>query len=423
MLAMATATGLLVNYALGMITSDISHTAAMAAAIGLTSTAFIVTASGRGGLAALFGLGWLRGLLAVAVLLLYAGPILFEPLQAWDARSIWFFQAKRIFFDGGFAMPGGWGNAAYWFSHIDYPKLLPLLAAQMAQGFGTWNEHLPKAALLALLAPVVLGLLGAARRISAALLLLGGLLLLSGGEMVWNGYMDAFSAMYGGLALLYLARWQATRSPLELVSGVVFLGVALNLKNEGMLFALSAVLVLAITRATKWAQHAARKDAAGSRCAAMAAVPALAAFGVWTLRKWYWKVPNDLNLGLESLGRAWQRIGDGALGPVWHALLIDGRTAAAAALLFAATALARIFGVAVPRVAWYPAAVVVLYLVGISLVYLATPHDLQWHLKFSADRTALTAVAGLFVSCFMVLEAIEESATGTDSLKPAHPER
>jgi hypothetical protein len=163
-------------------------------------------------------MGWGRWLLAAALLLPWAGAILFEPLQAWDARSIWFFGAKRIYFGGGLAGAGDWTLAAYAFSHADYPKLLPLLGAQFASAWGVWNEYIPKASLLVLLAPVIVGLLGLPRRIGLSLVFLLGVLLLSTKEYLWNGYADTYLCLYAVLSMLYFARWLEASEPLDLAS-------------------------------------------------------------------------------------------------------------------------------------------------------------------------------------------------------------
>tara|TARA_B100001093_G_scaffold367805_1_gene352703 strand:- start:4355 stop:4861 length:507 start_codon:yes stop_codon:yes gene_type:complete len=86
-----------------------------------------------------------------AILIAILNFILFEALHTWDARSIWFFQAKVLFYDGELIKDSVWTNEAYEFSHLDYPKMLAVLAASVANIFGYWNEYLPKLALLVLL--------------------------------------------------------------------------------------------------------------------------------------------------------------------------------------------------------------------------------------------------------------------------------
>ena len=401
-IALALAAGLLVNHALGVISADLGAVLAVSGAIALASVGW--AASLRGFLPALFGLGRARWALAAAVVLVFCGPILLEPLQAWDARSIWFFHAKRIFYDGGFEATRGWGNPAYAFSHVDYPKLLPLLAAQAAYAAGFWNEYVPKVALLALLAPVVLGLLGAARNVGVGLVLLMLAFLLGGKDLVWNGYVDAYVAAYSGLSLIFFSRWLSRGAWLDLASALVFLGVVLNLKNEGMLIAvcvgagllLYAPVVLRVLGAARvppaiW----------------IALLLAFTGFAVWTATKVYWGAHSDLQLGPGTLSRIVERVGEGGVGVVGLAMLSQIGSTAALVLVALAAALAKVLRRHVPPQAWFPAIVSGVYVLGIFAIYLGTPHDLRWHLTFSVERTLLAAMCGFFASAFLVLEAID----------------
>jgi hypothetical protein len=401
-LALAGAAGVLVNYALGVTLTDLDPVLLICAAIAAASLCW--AAAMPGFLRALVDLGPVRWIVAVGLLLLFAGPILLEPLAGWDARSIWFFQAKRIFHDGGLDIEKGWVNLSYGFSHLEYPKLLPLLGAQVAYGLGFWNEYLPKAGLLVLLAPVVLGLLGVARHLGYAFVLLLLVFLLGGGAYLWNGYADAYLAAYAGLAMLFFSRWLSRGAALDLACGLVFLGVTLNLKNEGTLVAVcvGAGLLLFAPAAVRMLTARRVPEAVW-----IALLLPLIGFGVWTATRIYWGGESDLQLGLGTVARIAARIGDGGLVVAGLAMLSQpGSTGAALALVFAAI-LAGKSGRRVPPEAWFPAVVAAMYALGIFAIYLGTPHDLRWHLATSAERTLLVAMCGFCGSAFLVLEAIE----------------
>ena len=51
-------------------------------------------------------------------------PILSLPLYDWDARSIWFFHGKMIYYAGTLGPEAGWNIQTPQFSHVDYPKLV-----------------------------------------------------------------------------------------------------------------------------------------------------------------------------------------------------------------------------------------------------------------------------------------------------------
>lgn len=421
LLALSLCAGLLLNYALGLVIPDLRLLAAAGALVVAANLAWVANQPrGQVGFGGLLAIGWTPAFLIATAMLLFGGVIVYEPLQAWDARSIWFFQAKRIYFDGGLRLPGEWGNPAYFFSHIDYPKLLPILGASIAQAFGLWNEYIPKGALLILLAAAVLGLAGLARAgggLSA--LFLASVLLLAGKDLVWNGYMDAFAGLYAGLAVLYAARWLQHRGAHDLVSGILFLALTAALKNEGMLFGLCTAAVVGAGLLLP-SRTAATPPQALPRCAAVAVFIALAGFGAWSVLKVYWHMHNDLALGPASLVRIGERLAGGASTQVLKALVVDGNVGHASLVLFAAAVAAKALRTPLPLHLWVPAAAGLGYFAGLALVYLATPSDLGWHLRTSADRTTLMAVAGLFGSAFLILEAIE-TWPGTATGAPAQP--
>jgi hypothetical protein len=414
-LALAFASGLVVNYALGTLIPDLSLVLASGWLIATLVLTWLLVRK-RPMLRDLLGMGSTRWLLTCCVLLAFAGAILFEPLQAWDARSIWFFQAKRIFFNGGLDISQGWTNRAYGFSHVDYPKLLPLLGAQFAHAFGLWNEYIPKASLLVLLLPVVLALAGLAERFRFGLLFIAGTFLLMTKELIWNGYIDTYLCLYGAVSVLYFARWLATRATLELAVGGAFAGVAANLKNEGALLVLCIGAALVVfgwfTRGTplrtRW------RDLAGG--ASLAFLLPVIGFGAWALTKHQWQLPNDLQLGLGTVLRGFQRVQEGRLTDLAHALIVPTGAGTAAALLLGTAAVARLLGTRLLPSTWFPAAVALLYFCGIFVIYLGTPHDLTWHLTTSADRTMLMVLFVFLGSTFLILDAMESRGPATDGV-------
>ncbi|GAC1605612.1 MAG: hypothetical protein NVS3B2_12210 [Ramlibacter sp.] len=415
-LALALVAGLLVDHALAVLVSTLRWVALGAFAIAAGSLAWALS-SRRRALRDMLAIGWLRWLLLAAILLAFAGPILFEPLQDWDARSIWFFGAKRIFFDGGLADASAWTLPAYEFSHPDYPKLLPLLAAQFAQGWGVWNEYIPKASLLLLLAPVVAALAGLSQRIGLALGALAFVLLLSTRQYLWNGYADTYLALFGVLSLLYFARWLGSSSALNLALAGAFLGVAVNLKNEGALLALCIAVALAGWRLTAAASPPVAPWRGWPSGVWIALLLPWVGFAGWTLTKQHWQLTNDLQLGAGSAQRFVQRLGEGQLPVILNTLVLRSDAGRAAGLLLLAAGLARVLRTPLPASAWFPAAVALLYCAGLCVIYLATPNDVAWHLSTSADRTIVLAAFGFLGSTFLVLEAMEGVAA--DGRAPA----
>ena len=65
-----------------------------------------------------------------------------SPVSDWDARSIWLFNSKRIFFNQSLNEYTNYIGSE--FSHLDYPILVQTLSASLAKLIGNWNEIFPK---------------------------------------------------------------------------------------------------------------------------------------------------------------------------------------------------------------------------------------------------------------------------------------
>jgi len=407
---LACAGGLLVDLLLGLCMADLRAVLLIDIAIALAAITWLGLTRKVDVPARLLP-GTVESLVLALVLAAFAGPILLEPLQAWDARSLWFFQAKLIHFNGGLDLAReDWTNPAYAFIHADYPKLLPLLAAQIAGAAGYWNEFIPKGALLLLLVPVVLGLgaLTGAHPFAAPAVFLFGTYLLGCRELLWNGYADGYLALYAGVSSLFLARWLDARRAVDLALGVALIGIAMSLKNEGALLALCAVVsvggFVALDPRRPTARALARSLAPAAPYAALAAL----CFGAWLLAKSRLSLPNDLDFGPASLQRAWTRARAGEFAPIARAIFGGRGVLAATGLLLATATLCSVFRVRLGRHVWLPASAALCYLAGLFGVYACTPQDLRWHLATSADRTVLAGVFGILASAYLCLAALQQ---------------
>ena len=65
-----------------------------------------------------------------------------SPVADWDARSIWLFNAKRIFYNYDLLDYMNYSGSE--FSHLDYPILIQALSASFAMLIDNWNEIFPK---------------------------------------------------------------------------------------------------------------------------------------------------------------------------------------------------------------------------------------------------------------------------------------
>jgi hypothetical protein len=258
-----------------------------------------------------------------------------EPLVAWDARSIWFFHAKAIFFDHGLHTSDFWLNEEYNWSHKYYPQLTSMLAARYADFIvAGWNEYAPKGALVPLAASSILGLLAISKNWLQFLLALVAAVALAGGQF-YNGHQDGWLALYGCVAICALARWSLNNKRQDLMLGIAALAMALCLKNEGQLLLVAAL------------------------------VPLL-----------YGALLHRARLGVRELTQR---------------LFFLAQKVTEDTFLLESTSAFLVVGLCVrvnkgDLLVGIPAA---LYTTGVIAVYLGTPYDFEWHVMFSLDRVTL----------------------------------
>jgi hypothetical protein len=409
LLALTWLCGLLVNYGLVLIVSDLRLALGLGAALavaGLTHLGFMLHRAARtGNLALGSSLTWLGVGLLMA---LYAVPILTQPLQAWDARSIWFFHARMIYIAGELSPATGLDHRSIAFSHPDYPKLIPALAAQLTTLRGYWNEYLPKAALWLALGPAFLGLFSLARQRIAFLFLLT-VLPFSLRGWLWNGYMDGHLALYLALALLFIGRALLSGDDLDFLLGLTTLALLPNIKNEGYLAALASLIAWGITAWLRRKSGDAKVwvEAFRSKATWVYLGLMIMPMGLWNVKKALWWLNNDLDLGsAASVTRLLTRLGDGSLDTILrmaYPYLYGGILV----FLFIVTVLI-LQRRALPSTAHVALLTAGLYLLGLLAIYLATPHDLNWHLRTSVDRTLLGVDAAAFVAGYFMLGELEE---------------
>ncbi|WP_035496839.1 hypothetical protein [Citrifermentans bremense] len=339
--------------------------------------------------------------------------VLGEPVSGWDARSIWFLHGKMIFYSGSVDAGKNWLVPSLSFSHLDYPNLVPIIAAQVALLAGYWNEYLPKLSLVALLLPALLLLLslfwGKWRR-----LLLIAIPLLFTWPWLKNGYMDGYLALYAGLAAFYLGRWLERFDRLDLVTGLVACVIVLQLKNEGMLYVPIVAAVATFFLLLKRSRRDGRPGAGDTTSLTPAPLPkgegrqagprlqwgevreglvlvafAFSGWGLWERKKHLFKLKNDLNLGLQSLDMVQQRLSDGSLGVILKYLYVVNNVNLSLGILLLSLVWNLRKGNRPGVGALFCMLVGGLYFSGIVAIYLATPHDLiSFHLP-TGERTML----------------------------------
>lgn len=351
--------------------------------------------------------------LFAAFILVVAVMAVFTPISKWDARSIWFFHGKMIFYADGFRLDPAWLNPLISFSHVDYPKGLPVIAAEVAKLAGFWNEYLPKGALAVIAAPALAGLMsfGGGRRMA----LLAVLALLPG-AMLWNGMMDGYLALYALLAALRLVEWASEGDEEALASALASIGVMAVLKNEGLV--LGAVLLISFSASRLWNVGREEGKAEGFGFSGRIWVVAAAVFASPALW-WFLKKTHGLRVDIiggaggviPALARASERISDPHVltGVLW-AMAADPLSAFAALSAAALWTRAKVRGKMKPSGIYPLAASGFIYALVLAAVYLVTPHDLDWHLEKSVDRVMMPVAMMFFAACVVFADGLGKNA-------------
>lgn len=356
---------------------------------------------------------WLPVIVISAILILYYVTILCEPLEGWDARSIWFFHAKMIWSAGSISPLAGWNHPSLeWGFHVDYPKLIPGLAAQWSYVLGYWNEYAPKFALFLLLIPAVLWIFSFySRRLSFLLLVLMfpfGLSL-----HLWIGLVDGYVAFYAVIFLLLSGRYFQKRRLIDLLSALSCLALLSNIKNEGILIALLGLVSIIMTgmisdriKVTDFKKIFSPYHAAWL---ALIAAP----FILWSIvYKNKWHLTNDLQIGtVESFFRLSNRLFDGVSFPfvLKETFFHSEGTVRLAFVMFSGCVIYLILGKR-HIFSWIQSLfIAVAYYFCLVIIYLITPHDLKWQLTYSVSRTMLPVSSCLIAGIYFILKELEDA--------------
>ena len=331
------------------------------------------------------------GALALAVLaaaslgLVLAGRALDAegwPGYGWDGLSIWLVRAKVLAHSA--ELPAAlFRERQLVQGHWDYPLLLPALLAWFARVGGLELRELALALGLvaACFAPALaLGLRSALPAPTAAALALAPFAVPGLVVTHFGAYADPLLVLVALAGFAWSAAGAIRQDTALVAAGALALACAVATKNEGALWLLAATAgAIALARAA--GSSVASALATGVRCA----LPGLLIFAVWRATCARLGVADTLpaELRFDLLGaRA------GELFEALRSFLGEPQRAIALGACVVAT-LALAGGALRTRAARAAAllAAPAVYLVGLSLVYLATPHELAWHLVTSLPRT------------------------------------
>ena len=406
-LALTFLLGISINHLLMLLIHDMRISLIVGAtlsAIGFGRAIFIT----RNTFACYFKLGTFIGLITLLTAVMFSFFILNSPLE-WDAQYIWFFHGKMIYYSNGFSQSAGWSNPEYQFSHVDYPKLIAILAAQCAYLAGCWNDYLPRLSLLVLLVPAVLGVGSFFARVNVSFIYLYLMVFFSLNVYTINGYMDAYLAIYACISLLFIWRGSTSDNSDDIVTGFAFSSIIPLLKNEGMLFLVSLVCSLIFYLFMYKSRIYSFTRLARTRVFWYMAGLLSSNIIVWSWIKQRWGLRNDLNIGVDSIQRIIDRASDGSVF-ILTDYIISYTNVGISLFLLLLTILfsvrSRVFKL---ESIVFCMSVAFVYFAGMFLIYMSTPYDLLWHISSSVYRTMMTVNLSVITANYIVLATLDNN--------------
>jgi len=277
------------------------------------------------------------------------------PMWEFDFLTNWGLKAKV------FALHGGidWQflqSAWYRNTHPDYPPLVPLMFDAFALVRGGWDDRWIGLFYPAIAFAATLFTFRIARRevddVRAAII---AVILCPLFASPWPGLADAWLIAFAFIGLL-LIRGN------DVLLGATFLGLGAMTKNEGLTFIIAAACALLVARRAK--------DIARLWPAVVLALP-------WLILRAVHHIHGDL-----TSGSVIARIGEHLAHP---ALMIDAFRGAPLGkpLMWLGIIAGAFLAARAQRFLFTAAGVQLAFYVG---AYFATPHDVQWHVRWSWER-------------------------------------
>ncbi len=145
----------------------------------------------------------------VLIIVILSFISLSSPVSDWDGRSIWLFNAKRIFYNSHLFEYTSYHGSE--FSHLDYPIMVQTLSASLASMIGHWNEIFPKYSNLIISLPALLIISKVIKNKLEKLFLLI-LIFFIFEKRIISGEMDALLALYSCASLILLVEFSELKN-------------------------------------------------------------------------------------------------------------------------------------------------------------------------------------------------------------------
>lgn len=195
----------------------------------------------------------IKNILVLFLIIFYLIIILGSPTQDHDARSVWLFHGKRIYYDRNiYSQLDGYAE----FSNNDYNPFSASLSATLAHLINNWNEIFPKFSNLMIATPAILFInFFLKNKIEKIFLFLAFLFIFE--KKIVNGEMDAILSLYIISVILsyFLLISKANKTKWEFLYifllASTFTSILLLIKTEAIISFLFILLIFVIFKYCK----------------------------------------------------------------------------------------------------------------------------------------------------------------------------
>ena len=291
------------------------------------------------------------------------------PTNAWDARSIWLFKAKQIFYDQTIFATN---NNYALFAHSNYPNLVPAFVASLVNVLGYWNEIYPKIGVTLMFVPGII-IISSFFDKNFFLFFLSIMLFIIGKFFV-NGELDGLLSVYFVAVILTLYSFSKRKiiilsEYLTLISLLIILSL---IKVEGIILLVSIFIGFAMAFLKK--NNYSKKIII---CFLISIIP----FLLWNYYCFNSGIENNSSLNSISI----KSLNDRFLNFENYILIFDHLILNDKFLFGLIFFVISIFCYKSKDLLIIGASISLLYILFLFVIYLSTPLNLEWHLN-SATR-------------------------------------
>lgn len=337
--------------------------------------------------------------------LLYS--IIYEPILEWDARSIWYFKAKQLYFANGFNETTGIdGLFSMKNSHAEYPILIPVLGAFIAEYVGYWNEFLPKSNLIFLWLGVILAFISFRNMHLLSKLLIFFTLIIISPNLLTNGYLDVWLGIYSALSILFFIEYVNTFNSEYLLNGLICIVFCNYIKHDAVLITISIITsFIFLNLITKnWRQIRCILNRIRKLIPIISIL--MLPFFIWIFYKNKWNTKTDFEfeklLQITTLDNTFSfdklyQIANSFITPVgfFELVIVLSTFSTVTIIYFKFRQFPNQFIKNGIIVCFFPIISAILFAIGMHILYCISAVDLTWHLATSSDRLRLDL---LFIS-------------------------